>query len=143
MRSIFLQFTRPDLDEDELNEVKATLASGWITTSTKTHQFGEKFASAVGARYAIAVNSGTAALHLALDAIGLRSGDEVITSPYTSVRGCLRNIRFGHPKALKPDTSLISKSGLLPSKFDARAFGVYSSITPHTIWINSSSTIHT
>src|SRR5215211_3565858 len=83
MRSTFLPFALPDLDETELNEIKATLDSGWITTGQKTRQFEAEFAATVGARHAIAVNSCTAAMHLALEAIGLRRGDEVITSPYT------------------------------------------------------------
>src|SRR5215211_9363960 len=83
MRSTFLPFALPDLDETELNEIKATLDSGWITTGQKTRQFEAEFAAAVGARHAIAVNSCTAAMHLALDAIGLARGDEVITTPYT------------------------------------------------------------
>src|SRR5689334_8111050 len=83
MRPTFLPFALPDLDETELLEIKATLDSGWITTGQKTHQFEAEFAAMVGARHAIAVNSCTAAMHLALEAIGLRQGDEVITTPYT------------------------------------------------------------
>jgi len=82
-RSGFLPFALPDLGKDEFEELKCTLDSGWITTGPKTEQFEEEFARAVGARHAIAVNSCTAALHLALEAIGLRQGDEVVTTPYT------------------------------------------------------------
>ena len=80
-RHEFLPFARPDLDETELEEIKEALDSGWATTGPKTKQFESEFAAAVDARHAIAVNSCTAAMHLALDAIGLRSGDEVITTP--------------------------------------------------------------
>ena len=59
------------------------LKSGWITTGPKTKEFERRFAEYVGASHAIAVNSCTAAMHLALDAIGLKAGDQVITSPYT------------------------------------------------------------
>jgi dTDP-4-amino-4,6-dideoxygalactose transaminase/lipopolysaccharide/colanic/teichoic acid biosynthesis glycosyltransferase len=79
----FLPFALPDLDDRELAEIKQSLESGWVTTGPKTKQFEADFAAAVGARYAIAVNSCTAALHLALEAVGTKAGDEVITSPYT------------------------------------------------------------
>lgn len=79
----FLPFALPDVDNDELNEIKEALTSGWVTTGPKTRQFEAEFAAAVGAKYAIAVNSCTAAMHLALEAIGLQAGDEVITTPYT------------------------------------------------------------
>jgi dTDP-4-amino-4,6-dideoxygalactose transaminase len=83
MRDAFLPFALPDIDEAELAEIKEALDSGWLTTGPKTRQFEAEFAAAVGARHAIAVNSCTAALHLALEAIGLQRGDEVITTPYT------------------------------------------------------------
>jgi dTDP-4-amino-4,6-dideoxygalactose transaminase len=73
----------PDLDELELREIKEVLDSGWITTGSATKAFEGEFAAAVDARHAVAVNSCTAALHLALEAIGLQRGDEVITTPYT------------------------------------------------------------
>lgn len=83
MRDSFLPFALPDIDDTELSEVRDALESGWVTTGPKTKQFEAQFAAAVGAKHAIAVNSCTAAMHLALEAIGLRRGDEVITTPYT------------------------------------------------------------
>ncbi|MDQ2808175.1 MAG: DegT/DnrJ/EryC1/StrS family aminotransferase [Chloroflexota bacterium] len=83
MRETFLPFALPDLDESEFEAVRAVLATGWITTGPTTHQFEAEFAARVGAKHAIAVNSATAAMHLALEAIGLQRGDEVITTPYT------------------------------------------------------------
>jgi dTDP-4-amino-4,6-dideoxygalactose transaminase len=83
VRKSFLPFALPDIGEEEFAEIRKVLDSGWITTGPKVSQFETEFAKAVGARYAIAVNSCTAALHLALDAIGLKTGDEVITTPYT------------------------------------------------------------
>ena len=83
MRENFLPFTLPDIDESEFALVKESLQSGWITTGPKVRQFEAEFAEMVGAKHAIAVNSCTAAMHLALDAIGLKRGDEVITTPYT------------------------------------------------------------
>jgi dTDP-4-amino-4,6-dideoxygalactose transaminase len=83
MRETFLPFALPDLDESELAEIREALNSGWVTTGPKTKQFESEFASVVGAKHAVAVNSCTAAMHLALEAIGLKQGDEVITTPYT------------------------------------------------------------
>jgi len=82
-RNTFLPFARPDIDGAELAEIQEALESGWVTTGPKTKQFEEEFAAYVGARHAIALNSCTAAMHLALEAIGLGEGDEVITSPFT------------------------------------------------------------
>ncbi len=82
-RDTFLPFALPDVDETELQQIGEALASGWVTTGPKTRQFEAEFATAVGAKYAIAVNSCTAAMHLALEAIGVQRGDEVITTPYT------------------------------------------------------------
>lgn len=83
VRSELLPFARPDIDEAEYQQVQEVLHSGWLTTGTKTRRFESEFAAAIGARHAIAVNSCTAAMHLALEAIGLKRGDEVITTPYT------------------------------------------------------------
>jgi len=79
----FLPFARPDIGEEEIAEVADSLRSGWLTSGPKTKQFEEAFASFVGAPHALAVNSGTAALHLALEAIGLCDGEYVITTPFT------------------------------------------------------------
>lgn len=83
MRSQFLPFALPDIDASELSHIKEALDSRWVTSGPKTRQFEADFAAAVGAKHAVAVNSCTAALHLSLEAIGLRRGDEVITTPYT------------------------------------------------------------
>ena len=82
-RKEYLTFACPDFDGDELAEIQESLQSGWITTGPKTKQFEREFAAYVGAKHAIAVNSCTAAMHLALEAIDLQRGDEVITSPFT------------------------------------------------------------
>lgn len=83
IRKTFLPFALPDLGDAELREIKEALDAGWITTGPKTKQFETEFAAYVGARHAIAVNSCTAAMHLALEAISLKPGDEVVTTPYT------------------------------------------------------------
>ena len=82
-RETYLPFSRPDFDGSELSSIARALASGWVTTGPMTRQFENEFAARVGAAYAVAVNSCTAALHLALETIGLQPGDEVITSSYT------------------------------------------------------------
>ncbi|RMD84074.1 MAG: DegT/DnrJ/EryC1/StrS aminotransferase family protein [Candidatus Dadabacteria bacterium] len=79
----FLPFHRPWIGEEEIAEVCDTLRSGWLTLGPKTHRFEEKFAAYLGARHAVALSSCTAALHLALEALGIGPGDEVITTPYT------------------------------------------------------------
>lgn len=77
-------FFRPTIGDDEINEVVDSLRSGWLTTGPKTKQFEEEFASLIGAGcHAIAVNSATAAMHLALEALGIGEGDEVIVPTYT------------------------------------------------------------
>ena len=83
VRKQLLPFALPDIDGTELAEIEEALRSGWVTTGPKTKHFEAEFAAAVGAKHAVAVNSCTAAMHLALEAIGLRKGDEVITTPYT------------------------------------------------------------
>jgi dTDP-4-amino-4,6-dideoxygalactose transaminase len=74
---------RPDIGPAEIDEVVDTLRSGWLTTGPKAQCLEREFAEAVGARHALAVNSCTAALHLALDAVGIREGDEVIVPSMT------------------------------------------------------------
>jgi perosamine synthetase len=82
-RSTLLPFHRPWIDERDVEEVVDTLRSGWLTMGPKTVRFEEQMARSVGARHALAVNSATAGLHLALDVAGIQPGDEVITSVYT------------------------------------------------------------
>jgi perosamine synthetase len=78
-----IPFTRPHIGEEEIAAVVETLRSGWLTMGPKTHEFQNSFAQAIGASQAIAVSSGTAALHLALDALELPSRAEVITTTLT------------------------------------------------------------
>lgn len=80
----FLPFALPDIGEEEIAEVVHSLRSGWITTGPKTKQFEQDFSGLFDAgAESIAVNSATAGLHIALEAIGIGGGDEVITTPYT------------------------------------------------------------
>lgn len=84
-RKSFLVFGKPYVGKEEIAEVVDTLTSGWWGTGPKTESFEKKFASYVKAAYAIGVNSATAGLHLALKALGVGPGDEVITTPLTFV----------------------------------------------------------
>jgi perosamine synthetase len=83
MRAQFLPFHIPDIGEDEIESVIDTLRSGWLTTGPKVKQFEEEFAKSIESGHAVAVNSGTAALHLALEAVEINEGDEVIMSTMT------------------------------------------------------------
>ncbi|MFN3428759.1 MAG: dTDP-4-amino-4,6-dideoxygalactose transaminase [Candidatus Sericytochromatia bacterium] len=76
-------FGAPLIEEEEIQEVEATLRSGWLGTGPKTKKFEADFASYTGAKHAIALNSCTAGLHLALDVLGVGPGDEVITTAMT------------------------------------------------------------
>lgn len=78
-----LPFHMPDVGDEEIDAVVRVLKSGWLTTGAKAKQFEDEFAAMVGARHAVAVNSCTAALHLALEACGVREGDEVIVPTMT------------------------------------------------------------
>jgi dTDP-4-amino-4,6-dideoxygalactose transaminase len=79
----FLPFHRSDVGEEEVSEVVEVLRSGWLTTGPKVREFEREFAAMVGAEHAVAVNSCTAALHLALEAAGVSEGDEVLVPTMT------------------------------------------------------------
>ena len=95
MTTLQVPFFRPALQDEEINDVVATLRSGWLTSGPKVKRFEEEFAAAVGATgqadakgkehpvHAVAVNSGTAALHLAVEALGLRPGQGVLVPTMT------------------------------------------------------------
>ena len=79
----YLPFHVPEIDDEDIDAVVSVMRSGWLTTGAKARQFEQEFAAKVGARYAVALNSCTAALHLALEAIGLQEGDEVLVPTMT------------------------------------------------------------
>jgi perosamine synthetase len=83
LRDSFLPFASPLIGEEEIQGVLECLRSGWLTSGMKVREFETAFAKYIGAKHAIAVNSCTSALHLALEAAGVKQGDEVITSPMT------------------------------------------------------------
>lgn len=79
----FLVFGAPAIEDTEIQEVVATMKSGWLGTGPKVARFEQDFAAYKGIQNAVAVNSGTAALHLSMIAADLKKGDEVITTPMT------------------------------------------------------------
>ena len=81
----FLPFAKPTISEEAIAEVVATLRSGWITTGPKVQKFEEILSAYHGGRRALCVSSATAGLQLALLALNLKDGDEVITPPLTFV----------------------------------------------------------
>src|SRR5664279_1069304 len=78
-----IPFYKPSIGEDEIAEVVDTLRSGWLTTGPKVKQFEKEFALYLGHKHAVAVNSCTAALHLALEAISLKAGQGVVVPTMT------------------------------------------------------------
>ncbi|MBW1969989.1 MAG: UDP-4-amino-4-deoxy-L-arabinose aminotransferase [Deltaproteobacteria bacterium] len=85
MRKEFLPFSRPSIDEADIAAVGEVLRSGWITTGPKNAEFEEKFCDYTGCDQAVALSSATAGMHLALKALGVGPGDEVITPSMTWV----------------------------------------------------------
>ena len=83
VRTEFLPFHQPWIDEAAIKAVVEVLESGWLTRGPKTEAFEQAFKGYVGARHAIGLSSCTAGLHLALVTLGIGPGDEVITSPIT------------------------------------------------------------
>lgn len=120
----FLPFALPDIGEAEIQEVVNSLRSGWLTTGPKTKQFEADFAAFIGDGVeAIAVNSATSGLHLALEAIGVGPEDEVITTPYTFT-ATAEVIRYlgAHPVFVDID----------PSTFNIDVNKIEAAITPRT-----------
>lgn len=120
----FIPFALPEIDIEEIEAVGETLRSGWLTTGPKTKQFEYEFAAFLGGDiHSLAVNSATAGLHLAVEAIGIGPGDEVITTPHTFT-ATAEVIRYmgAHPRFvdINPSTFCID-----PGKIEA-------AITPKT-----------
>lgn len=118
----FLPFARPDISEAEIEEVVSALRSGWWTTGPKTKQFEEMFSQRFGAE-ALAVNSATSGLHLALEACGIGPGDEVITTTYTfTATGEVVRYLGAHPVLVDID----------PVTMNIDVNLIEGAITPHT-----------
>ncbi|MCK4781678.1 DegT/DnrJ/EryC1/StrS family aminotransferase [Candidatus Parcubacteria bacterium] len=80
-----IPIVKPIIKEEEIRAVEEVLSSGIIAQGPKVAEFEKKFADFCGTKYAVAVNSGTAALHCAMRACGIKKGDEIITTPFTFV----------------------------------------------------------
>lgn len=83
VRDTYLPYAQQWVDEEDIGEVVKVLKSDFLTTGPKIEEFEKRFADYVGAKYAVSISNGTAALHAACFAAGINEGDEVITSPIT------------------------------------------------------------
>src|SRR5262249_12428813 len=83
LKGASVPFAVPDITDEEIQAVVEVLRCGWITTGPKSREFEREFAEYIGAKHALALNSCTAALHLALEGWGTAAGDEVLTSTIT------------------------------------------------------------
>ncbi|MBV8489145.1 MAG: DegT/DnrJ/EryC1/StrS family aminotransferase, partial [Candidatus Eremiobacteraeota bacterium] len=95
MRDTFLPYCRPAIGNDEVAAVVSSMRNGWLTTGPQTEAFEREFAQACGSPYAVALNSCTAGLHLALIALGVGPGDEVIMPSLTFVAGAQCTLEIG------------------------------------------------
>jgi perosamine synthetase len=111
----FLPFHLPEIGDEEIAAVVRVLKSGWLTTGAKVKEFEKDFCDFLGSRHAVAVNSGTAALHLALAAIGIQPGDEVILPTMTFAATAEVVLYLGARPVLvdcEPDTLNMDPNGL-------------------------------
>jgi dTDP-4-amino-4,6-dideoxygalactose transaminase len=121
-RPSYVPFHLPLIGEEEIDEVVATLRSGWITTGPRAARFEKEFSEYLGSKHALAVNSATAGLHLALAACGIGPGDEVITTPLTF---CSTVSVILHVRAVPVLADIGEDGNLDPRSIEAR-------ITPRT-----------
>ncbi len=151
-RDTFLPFSKPTIRQVEIDEVVDSLKSGWITTGPKAQKFEEDFSAYTGYPHALALSSATAGLHIGLMALGLKPGDEVITTPMTWVatvnmiellggRPVLVDI---HPDTLQIDERQVARAvtpktvGILPVHFGGAPFNVGSLLETarkHDLWM--------
>jgi dTDP-4-amino-4,6-dideoxygalactose transaminase len=126
-------FFRASIGEAEKQSVMEVLDSGWLTTGRKTKEFEESFAASVGANYAVALNSCTAALHLALEAIRLEAGDKVLV-PNMTFAATAEVVRyFGAEPVLvdcEPETMCIDPKKAWDAAAQAKASGKLKAILP-------------
>jgi dTDP-4-amino-4,6-dideoxygalactose transaminase len=125
MTAPFLPFALPEIGDEEIAEVVDTLKSGWVTTGPKARRFETDFSAFLGdpALHSIAVNSATAGLHLALEALGVGPGDEVITTTHTFT-ATAEVVRY-----LGADVKLVD---IHPATLNIDVAAVEAAITPRT-----------
>jgi perosamine synthetase len=120
---LYLPFARPSITEREKAAVLEVLDSGWLTTGPRTKLFEEQFAERVGVSHAVALNSATAALHLALESLGVGPGDEVIIPTWTfAASGEVVAYRGARPVLVDIDRSTLN----------ATPESVMAAVTPRT-----------
>lgn len=118
MRETFLPFHVPSITQTEIDEVTAALREGWITSGPRVKRFEAAFAEVIGAKYAVAVNSCTAALHLALEAFGVGPGDEVVIPAMTFAAAAEVTLHLGAKPVfcdVDPDTLLAGPEHIEPA----------------------------
>ncbi len=125
MNPPFLPFALPEIGDEEIAEVVDSLKSGWVTTGPKARRFEQDFAAFLGdpALHCVAVNSATAGLHLALEALGIGPGDEVITTTHTFT-ATAEVVRY-----LGADVKLVD---IHPTTLNIHPAAVEAAITPRT-----------
>jgi dTDP-4-amino-4,6-dideoxygalactose transaminase len=115
LRESFLPFHVPEIGEEDITAVTEALRSGWLTAGPRVKEFEARFARYTGAANAVAVNSGTAALHLALEAAGIGPGDEVLVPTLTFAATAEVVVQLGAKPVLvdcSPDTLNIDPAAL-------------------------------
>jgi len=102
-----IPFAKISIGEREQKYLKEVLKSGWLTTASKTLEFEKRFGEYVGAKYACAVNSGTAALHLGIDSLGIQQGDKVFV-PSMTFTSSAEILRYAQADPIFLDTEYLS-----------------------------------
>src|SRR5579872_2943401 len=111
----FLPYGRQEIGDADVKAVVEALVSGWLTTGPRVSEFEQAFAARVGAREGVAVNSGTAALHCAMRALGVGPGDEVIAPAITFAASANAALYEGAKPVfadIEPDTLLIDPASV-------------------------------
>lgn len=123
-----IPLAEPDIGKDEIKAVIETMENGWVTQGKRVEELEEKFARFCGVRHAVAVSSGTAALHTALTAIGIKNRDEVITTPLSCI-ATTNSIRYLNAKPVFADINPISLN-IEPAKITAKITEKTKAIVP-------------
>jgi perosamine synthetase len=112
-KPVKIRLSKPDVDESDIKAVTDTLRSGTLVQGPRAVAFENAFASYAGVNHAVAVSSGTAALHCAVHALGIGPGDEVITTPFTFI-ATASSVMYERAKVvfadIKPEDYLINPS---------------------------------